>query len=243
MRLDETVDLVGGGRLGSGLTNAYDCNFYLLRAGDDTWMIDTGCGLEPDLLMRRVRDSLAGRPLSGALLTHAHPDHAGGSAALAERRIAVVAGSETAALVRSGDADRLGLTAALRAGIYPADYRFRACEAVRTVGETGLSSRAGPLRAVATPGHSADHTAYVFTGGGTTYVFTGDLLFSRGRVVVLGTDDSDVRALRTSLELLRDLRPDVLLPGHGTPIMSDARWHIEQALEAFERGRLPATFS
>jgi hydroxyacylglutathione hydrolase len=243
MRLDDTADLVGGGRLGAGLTNAYDCNVYLLRAGEDTWLVDTGCGLDHDLLMDRVRDSLAGRSLTGALLTHAHPDHAGGSAALAEQGIAVVAGSGTAALVRSGDADRLGLTAALRAGTYPADYRFRACGRVRSLAEAGLPSTGGGLRALATPGHSADHTVYALTSGDTTYVCTGDLLFSRGRVVLPGTDDSDVRALRRSLTLVRDLRPDVLLPGHGAPVMSDARWHVEQALAAFEHGRLPAAFS
>lgn len=245
MRLDAAVDLVGGGRLGPGLSNAYDSNVYLLRGGDGTWLVDTGSGLDQPALLARIRDALGGRPpgeaLRGAVITHAHADHAGGAAGLAALGVTVVAGPRTAELVRDADPDRLGLTAALRAGIYPPDYRFPACPGLLTTADAGLAD--GPLRALPTPGHSADHTAYLFTEGGTTYACTGDLLFSRGRVVLSGAGDADVQSLRRSLELLHAVRPDVLLPGHGTPVMSDAVWHIEQALTAFERGSLPAFFS
>ncbi|MDL4774348.1 MULTISPECIES: MBL fold metallo-hydrolase [Thermomonosporaceae] len=241
MRLDGTVDLVGGGRLGPGLSNPYDSNVYLLRTGEGAWLVDTGCGLGRAELAARVSGALDGRAPAGAVLTHAHPDHAGGAAGLVDDLgIPVLAGAGTARLVRVGDHDRLGLTAALRAGLYPAGYRFAACAAVAGI-EAGTVPGAGGLRALPTPGHCEDHTAYVFTGGdGTTYAFTGDLVFARGRVVVAA--DSDVRLLRRSLEAVLAERPDVLLPGHGTPVLSDARWHLERALEAFDQGRLPAAF-
>ncbi|MFD0537536.1 hypothetical protein ACFQY7_31060 [Actinomadura luteofluorescens] len=46
MRLDAAVDLVGGGRLGPGLSNAYDGNVYLLRGDGGAWLADTGSGLD-----------------------------------------------------------------------------------------------------------------------------------------------------------------------------------------------------
>ncbi|TYK43482.1 MBL fold metallo-hydrolase [Actinomadura decatromicini] len=239
MRLDASVDLVGGGRLGPGLSNAYDSNVYLLHGEGGGWLVDTGSGLDQAVLLGRVREALGGRPLRGAVITHAHADHAGGAAGLAARGVTVVAGPRTAELVRDGDPGPLGLTAALRAGIYPSDYRFAPCPEVRATGSADL----GPLRALPTPGHSADHTSYLFTAGGTTYACTGDLLFGRGRIVLPGAADADVQQLRRSLERLRDARPDVLLPGHGTPVMADASWHIEQALAAFELGRLPTSFT
>ncbi|GAA4388049.1 hypothetical protein GCM10023088_60960 [Actinomadura verrucosospora] len=240
MRLDAAVDLVGGGRLGPGLSNAYDGNVYLLRGDDGAWLADTGSGLDQRVLLARVEEARGELPLRGAVVTHAHADHAGGAAGLAALGATIVAGALTAKLVRDADPGPLGLTAALRAGIYPAGYRFASCPGVLTPAEAGLEQ--GPLRALPTPGHSADHTAWLFTAGGTTYACTGDLLFSRGRIVLPGAADADVQALRRSLERLRDARPDVLLPGHGTPVMSDATWHIEQALSAFELGRLPGSF-
>ncbi|MFI0370721.1 MBL fold metallo-hydrolase [Actinomadura sp. 1N219] len=239
MRLDANVDLVGGGRLGAGLSNAYDSNVYLLRGADGAWLADTGSGLDQPVLLARVREALGGLPLRGAVLTHAHADHAGGAAGLAAPGTMIVAGARTAELVRAADPGPLGLDAALRAGIYPPGYRFAPCPGVLTPDEADL----GPIQALPTPGHSADHTAYLFTAGGTTYACTGDLLFSRGRIVLPGAEDADVQELRRSLERLRDARPDVLLPGHGTPVMADASWHIEQALAAFDLGRLPASFT
>ncbi|MFA1548932.1 MBL fold metallo-hydrolase [Actinomadura chokoriensis] len=240
MRLDAAVDLVGGGRLGPGLSNAYDSNVYLLRGDRGAWLVDTGSGLDQAVLLARVEEALGGLPLRGALITHAHADHAGGAAGLAARGTMIVAGPRTAELVRDADPERLGLTAALRAGLYPPGYRFPSCHNVLTPAEAGLD--AGPLQALPTPGHSADHTSYLFTAGGTTYACTGDLLFSRGRIVLPGAQDADVQELRRSLERLHAARPDVLLPGHGTPVLSDATWHIEQALAAFELGSLPAPF-
>ena len=65
------------------------------------------------------------------------------------------------------------------------------------------------LTAVHTPGHTADHLC--FRMGDT--VFTGDHIVSGSTVVV-----EDMGAYFRSLDRIRALLPERLLPGHGNPI-------------------------
>lgn len=242
MRLGQAVSLVGGGRLGAGLSNAYDSNVYLVHDDGGCWMVDAGSGLEPHRLMASAREAAGSVPIVGVALTHAHADHAGGTANLAEHGITAWAGEHTAQLVRDGDPTRLGLDSAIRAGIYPEDFVF-APSAVATIKSETIPGAPTGFSVVPSPGHSADHTIYLLTREETTYAFTGDLVFSRGRVAVLGTSDTDIAQLHASIEGLHQLSPDVLLPGHGSPVLHDATWHLEQALRAFELGQLPQNFN
>jgi glyoxylase-like metal-dependent hydrolase (beta-lactamase superfamily II) len=89
-----------------------------------------------------------------------------------------------------------------------------------------------------TPGHAAGHLAFVIEGP-PRIVFTGDLVFSRGRVAVLATPDSDIQQLRWSIGRLADSTPDVLLPGHGSLVLKRAGEHLAIAVGCFADGALP----
>ena len=72
--------------------------------------------------------------------------------------------------------------------------------------------RAGPLEAVATPGHTPDHLAFVGEG----FACTGDAVLGEGSVFVAGQ-------MAAYLDALRGLRArglDVVFPGHG-PVVED----------------------
>ncbi|HUY49434.1 MAG TPA: MBL fold metallo-hydrolase [Streptosporangiaceae bacterium] len=243
MKLLPGLHLAGGGRLGPGLTNPYDCNVYLLTAGRQALVVDSGCGLDTGDLAGRIMSQADGRPVAGILLTHAHADHAGGAAELAGLLSTnVYAGNRTARLVAAGDHDQLGLTRAIRAGVYPPGYRFPpapvVCDAADLLaGLTEIRAEALPA-----PGHSRDHTCYLVEAGQYRYLLSGDLVFARGRIALLGTDDADIPALHDSLAEMRRREPDVLLPGHGVPVLADACWHLDQALHEFELGRIPMSF-
>ena len=77
MRLTEHIALVGSSRF--GLSSPYDCHVYAVDCGDDSLLIDAGCGLEPELIEANLRDDGfdPGR-IRAIVLTHAHADHAGG---------------------------------------------------------------------------------------------------------------------------------------------------------------------
>jgi glyoxylase-like metal-dependent hydrolase (beta-lactamase superfamily II) len=79
----------------------------------------------------------------------------------------------------------------------------------------------GPFRAIATPGHAADHVCLLWG----RVLFSGDTVLGAGSVFV-GSDGGSMGAYLDSLERLRDLDLDVICPGHG-PFVWDPRERIE----------------
>jgi glyoxylase-like metal-dependent hydrolase (beta-lactamase superfamily II) len=85
--------------------------------------------------------------------------------------------------------------------------------------------RFGPFEAVATPGHAADHFAFVANGA----CFTGDAVLGEGSVFISpyhGAMAGYLLAL-TRLRLRDDI--SVLCPGHGPPVW-DAHGKLEEYL-------------
>jgi len=76
---------------------------------------------------------------------------------------------------------------------------------------------AGPFRAIATPGHSADSVCLLLG----RVCFTGDTVLGQGSVFIAPGEGS-LAAYLDSLRGLRGLDLDVLCPGHG-PYVHDAR--------------------
>lgn len=74
---------------------------------------------------------------------------------------------------------------------------------------------ANGVEVIPTPGHSPGSTCYLVTGAtGETYLFTGDTLFTDGDgawSTFLPPGRGDAAALRSSLELLGMLRPDLVI--------------------------------
>jgi glyoxylase-like metal-dependent hydrolase (beta-lactamase superfamily II) len=79
------------------------------------------------------------------------------------------------------------------------------------------------LRPLPTPGHAADHCCFLLAA--ERAVFTGDHVLGRGTTVV-EWPGGDMAAYLASLELVRDLRPERLYPGHG-PLVPDATARVE----------------
>jgi glyoxylase-like metal-dependent hydrolase (beta-lactamase superfamily II) len=127
------------------------------------------------------------------LVTHSHLDHLPGAFSL-QRRIGVPI---------AAFAPILGVDIALRH-----DQRM-------TIG-------GHPLRALHTPGHAADHLAFLLEDDHV--LFSGDLIVGEGTVVI-GRDGELDEYLR-SLESLLPLDLRMILPGHG-PAIHDPRARIE----------------
>jgi len=76
----------------------------------------------------------------------------------------------------------------------------------------------GVVEIIATPGHSPDHLCFFDREAGDLYC--GDLARMGGTIVIPARKGGDLRAYLASLQLVRDLGPRRLLPGHG-PIVDD----------------------
>jgi glyoxylase-like metal-dependent hydrolase (beta-lactamase superfamily II) len=102
----------------------------------------------------------------------------------------------------------------------------------------------GDLEVIPTPGHTAGATAYLWDSGDHRLLFTGDTILLRdGEWVTAVLDSSDRDAYIRSLELIRGLDFDVLVPwaAAGDPYAAtggdDARGRIDALLERVRRGR------
>jgi hydroxyacylglutathione hydrolase len=102
---------------------------------------------------------------------------------------------------------------------------------------------ANGVEAIPTPGHSADSTCYLVPGvEGEKYLFTGDTMFPAGDgtwSTFLVPGRGSAAALRSSLELLRTVEPDVVISsafGGDSAIetLGNGRWQecIAQALDS-----------
>jgi hydroxyacylglutathione hydrolase len=141
--------------------------------------------------------------LTGALITHYHPDHIGGDFAghhiegvtelLAKRACRIHLHKNEAPYVQK----QLGLT--------PADY-------VAVDGETTVEVGRIPVRFLHTPGHTPGSQCFLVGG----HLVSGDTLFigSCGRVDLPGSDPTELYySLSQKLTKLPD--DTVLLPGHN----------------------------
>ena len=94
----------------------------------------------------------------------------------------------------------------------------------------GSGDRFGPLEALATPGHAADHLAFI----AGPVAFTGDAVLGEGSVFV-HPEGGGLGPYLESLRALRARGPAVLCPGHGPPVPDPAAKLDEYVAHRLER--------
>lgn len=244
MRIDPGVYLVGSGQLGFDMTNRFDCNIYLFDADGTYVLFDAGAGMEVERILEVCHaDSLDLTKINHLFLTHAHTDHGGGTAHLAERlKLTVYASASTAKIVTTGDEAAVSLPPAKAAGSYPKDYVYRPCPVRRTLA-AGEVVEIGPLRIemIATPGHSHDHHCYLVTTPHKRYLVGGDAIFYGGKIVLQNTYDCSVPESIASIQHLATVSFEALLAGHFNFSLNRGKRHIEAAIEVIDKMGCPVS--
>jgi glyoxylase-like metal-dependent hydrolase (beta-lactamase superfamily II) len=214
-------------------------NYYLLREDDGFTVIDTGIpGGASGIVDLAKRE---GAPIRRILLTHAHMDHIGSLDDLHQAAPdAEVIISEREAPLLAKDGEKV----AVREG-EPGDAKLRGGYPGAKTKPTRLinhGDKIGSLEAIATPGHTPGHMAYLDTRDGT--LIAGDAFHTMGGPTVASVFKLifPLPVMATwhkgkateSAEALLEYRPQRLAVGHG-PVVDNPLSAMKEAVEVARR--------
>lgn len=161
----------------------------------------------------RLLAAVAGETVSHIVVTHTHRDHSPAVPTLQAATGARVVGCGPHHPSRElGPGEGRVLDAAADSDFVP-DWQMRDGD---TVSGPGWS-----LRAVETPGHTANHLAYTLAEEET--LFSGDHVMAWSTSIVAPPDGS-MAAYMASIEKLRGLDHRLYRPGHGGPVTEPQRF-------------------
>lgn len=157
----------------------------------------------------RLVEAVRGETVSHIVVTHTHRDHSPAVPALKAATGATVVGCgphRASRELAEGETNRLDAAA-------DRDY---APEQEMADGDA-VSGPGWSLRAVATPGHTANHLAFTLAEEAT--LFSGDHVMAWSTTIVAPPDGS-MAAYMASVEKLRGMEHALYRPGHGGPVTS-----------------------
>ncbi|WP_158808198.1 MBL fold metallo-hydrolase [Beijerinckia sp. L45] len=203
-------------------------NVYLLETADGLAVVDTGFARDTAKILDGIAAiGRAPEDVRHILLTHAHPDHIGGAAALRKRTGARVYahGLDAPIIEAGGPARPIHAAPGLRNMIVAALLS-------RLPGKTAPTKVDGLLHdgvavpfdddilTIHIPGHCAGQVAFLWKRAGGI-LFAADACINR-KGMVLAAAQEDVGEARSSLTRLAGYAFEVACFGHGPPIMAGA---------------------
>jgi glyoxylase-like metal-dependent hydrolase (beta-lactamase superfamily II) len=207
-------------------------SFALVDGDGSVTLVDTGVERAPARIVAGLA-ALGKHPadVQRIVLTHAHPDHAGGAKEMAGRTGAPVAvHADDAGFVESGESppnDKSYSVGRIFARLQ--NGRFPAVGVGEKLTDGQVLDVAGGLRVVATPGHSPGHISLLHEP--TRTLITGDAIFNAlGLRYPPRFVCTDFRMTRRTAHVLGELEYDRVGFTHGPEIVDGARDAVRRFL-------------
>ncbi|MFZ0928942.1 MAG: MBL fold metallo-hydrolase [Syntrophobacteraceae bacterium] len=201
MEITSEIFEVGGGHL----TSPEDAAIYLIKFGQESALVDAGCGLAMERLFANIRKcGTDPQRIKYLLITHCHYDHTGGAAEL-KRRIGldIVAHELDAPFLEKGD-NRV--TAANWYGAKLEPFRVDR-KLAGSSDDIMLGGR--KIEVLHAPGHSPGSVVYLAESDGLKVIFAQDVHGPIEPSFLSNRKDYD-----KSLKMLLEIGADILCEGH-----------------------------
>ena len=241
MKITDSIYIVGGGKWGLGISQVIDCNVYLIDTGDGLVMIDAGTGLEPERIDANIAShGFKVEDLKAIIVTHYHGDHACGASRFQKLSGAPIYAPELEAdTIRDGDEVQSSVALA-KGGLYPLDFTYPKSDPVIPLKE-GDTLTIGKITFTfyMVPGHSLQDMAIYAEIDGKKCLFTGDIVFAQGMVLIQPLPDVSLYPYWQGMKKLSELEIDATFPGHGVFILEGGHAFVDFALAKFNLGVLP----
>lgn len=208
-------------------------NAFLIET-DHLTLVDTGFPDSAEKILQIVR-ALGRQPgdIRNILVTHCHPDHAGGLAALkSATRAPAYMHRDDSVMVRTGKAMRpLTPTPGFVTGLLFRMFirpgaRVAAAEIEHEVHDGEKLSMAGGIRAIHLPGHCAGQLAFLWPRHGGVLLAADAASNIMGLGLSLGYEDLALG--KRSLAKLSTFTFEIACFGHGRPILRGASHRFRQ---------------
>ncbi len=245
MKIADNIYIVGSGDNGFGLTHYLDCTVYLVDVGNNQLiLIDAGIGLETERILAEIqRDGFDPTHISDIFLTHSHVDHAGGAHYFVQNfGTKVWALEPTAKYVSAGSYQDTSFDRAALAGIYPQNYQFYPCDVETLIPEIPCHVGNATITAIATPGHCSGHACYLVESNSQKHLFSGDLIFAKGKIAVQNLWDSSIPEYFESIKTIARMHPQSIFPSHGPFLLNRGYSILETAERIFSMTDIPQNY-
>ncbi|MEM7113837.1 MAG: MBL fold metallo-hydrolase [Chloroflexota bacterium] len=220
-------------------------NWYLIESVSEIYIIDTGfAGFWKQFVdaMQKIKRSF--NEVSAVLLTHAHLDHTGFAERARQRTTAEVyiheSGAGTVTFEHFDIPAELSsnlwrpktFTSFLTQAIKNDAFKVKPVGLVKPFKDNEKLNFPGNPKAIYTPGHSIDHSAFYLEDLGI--LFSGDALCTSSPITlrkypphVMKAGDDTVLATK-SLKAFAEIEDVLMLPGHGEPWVGNLNKETEK---------------
>ncbi len=207
-------------------------NVFLVEMDENLMLIDSGMNKKAKSIMNYVSTELESRKIEKILLTHHHTDHTGGLHYLYQHLKPRIFVSEEDEIYVSGKEKR---PVPRNKILYPLYFIIKPFMNPKPVTQLELIHDGELIDGFTTyhlPGHTMGSMGFLRDN----VMFSGDAGITKKGKVRLGTSifAESMDHAQSSLKKMATLEFDMILSGHGAPILEDASQRVKEAVESFD---------